>query len=156
MQADSGPIAGDRMIGSFSRQADRLVIHIDRLIHQGEEITADGVVTAPQHDGSLRSPGKSTSRLAPSISVCLPHLLAGLGQALATTSNSTAPPVWRSDHYNQPEFPVSSSASPPARRPSRIGSTRRRRRGQDPFFPLDNCSVGVMFLSNVVDEGDPS
>ena len=47
MQADSGPIAGDRMIGSFSKQADRLVIHIEHIIHQGQEISADGVVTAP-------------------------------------------------------------------------------------------------------------
>ena len=40
MQADSGPIAGDRMIGTFARQDERLIIHISTIIHQGEQIGA--------------------------------------------------------------------------------------------------------------------
>jgi intracellular multiplication protein IcmE len=48
MQADSGPIAGDRMIGTFAKQADRLVIRINTVIHQGQSIRTDGVVVAPE------------------------------------------------------------------------------------------------------------
>src|SRR5260370_27641029 len=48
MQADSGPIAGDRMIGTLAKQADRLVIRINTVIHQGQSIGTDGVVVAPE------------------------------------------------------------------------------------------------------------
>src|SRR5271166_4312932 len=47
LQADSGPIAGDRMLGSFTREDERLVIRVAKVIHNGEEISVDGIVVAP-------------------------------------------------------------------------------------------------------------
>lgn len=50
LQADSGPIAGDRMIGSFSKAGGHenlLVVQVTRVIHNGEEISAAGMVIAP-------------------------------------------------------------------------------------------------------------
>ena len=46
-QADSGPIAGDRMIGSFARESNRLIVRINSVIHNGEQIGAEGLVIAP-------------------------------------------------------------------------------------------------------------
>ena len=41
LQADSGPIAGDRMIGSFARQNDRLILHVNTIIHENQNISCD-------------------------------------------------------------------------------------------------------------------
>ena len=47
LQADTGPIAGDRMTGTFARQNDRLVIHVNAVVHDGQSISVDGLVIAP-------------------------------------------------------------------------------------------------------------
>jgi intracellular multiplication protein IcmE len=154
MQADSGPIAGDRMIGSFSKQADRLVIHIDRIIHQGEEITADGVVTAPDTmEASVAS--KIDQHYAERfILPAAAAFVAGLGQALATTSNSTAvispfggATTTTNLNFHQ-QLGVAAGAAA-----QQIGSTLNAQAPKGPTISLEaNVSVGVMFLSNVVDK----
>ena len=154
MQADSGPIAGDRMIGSFSKQADRLVIHIDRIIHQGEEITADGVVTAPDTmEASVAS--KIDQHYAELfILPAAAAFVAGLGQALATTSNSTAvispfggATTTTNLNFHQ-QLGVAAGAAA-----QQIGSTLNAQAPKGPTISLEaNVSVGVMFLSNVLDK----
>ena len=90
LQADSGPIAGDRMIGSFARENDRLVIHVNSIIHQGETIGADGVVIAPDTMEASVATEVDQHYLARFILPAAAAFVQGLGQALATTSNTTA------------------------------------------------------------------
>ena len=83
LQADSGPISGDRMIGTFSRERDRLVIRVSKVIHNGQEIGTDGVVVAP---GSMEVGVASSVDQNYLSRFALPAAAAfvqGLGQAIA-------------------------------------------------------------------------
>ena len=154
MQADSGPIAGDRMIGSFSKQADRLVIHIDRIIHQGQEISADGVVTAPDTMEAAVASKIDQHYAERFILPAAAAFVSGLGQALATTSNTTAvlSPLGGATtstnlNFNQ-QLGVAAGAAA-----TQIGNTLNAQAPKGPTISLEaNVSVGVMFLSNVVDK----
>ena len=154
MQADSGPIAGDRMIGSFSKQADRLVIHIDRIIHQGQEISADGVVTAPDTMEAAVASKIDQHYAERFILPAAAAFVSGLGQALATTSNTTAvlSPLGGATtstnlNFNQ-QLGVAAGAAA-----TQIGNTLNAQAPKGPTISLEaNVSVGVMFLSNVLDK----
>jgi len=154
MQADSGPIAGDRMIGSFSKQADRLVIHIDRIIHQGQEISADGVVTAPDTMEAAVASKIDQHYAERFILPAAAAFVAGLGQALATTSNTTAvlSPFGGATTSTNLNFhqQLGVAAGVAAQQ---IGNTLNAQAPKGPTISLEaNVSVGVMFLSNVVDK----
>ncbi len=48
VQAESGPIAGDRMSGRFTTAGDRLVVKLDRLsLQDGQSVPIDALVVAP-------------------------------------------------------------------------------------------------------------
>jgi intracellular multiplication protein IcmE len=154
MQADSGPIAGDRMVGSFSKQADRLVIHIDRIIHQGQEIGADGVVTAPDTMEAGVASKIDQHYAERFILPAAAAFVAGLGQALATTSNTTAVlsplggATTSTDLNFRQQLGVAAGAAA-----AQIGNTLNAAAPKGPTISLEaNVSVGVMFLSNVVDK----
>ena len=52
LEADTGPIAGDRMIGSFSKSGnDRLIVRVETVEHRGKALEANGIVVAPGFDG---------------------------------------------------------------------------------------------------------
>jgi len=154
MQADSGPIAGDQMIGSFSKQADRLVIHIDRIIHQGQEISADGVVTAPDTMEAGVASEIDQHYAERFILPAAAAFVAGLGEALATTSNTTAvlSPFGGATTSTNLNFhqQLGVAAGVAAQQ---IGNTLNAQAPKGPTISLEaNVSVGVMFLSNVVDK----
>ena len=154
MQADSGPIAGDRMVGSFSKQADRLVIHIDRIIHQGQEISADGVVTSPDTMEAGVASEIAQHYAERFILPAAAAFVAGLGQALATTSNTTAvlSPFGGATTSTNLNFhqQLGVAAGVAAQQ---IGNTLNAQAPKGPTISLEaNVSVGVMFLSNVVDK----
>ena len=50
--AESGPIAGDDMMGTFSRRDDRLVVNLTSItLQDGEQKSLDALVIAPELDG---------------------------------------------------------------------------------------------------------
>jgi intracellular multiplication protein IcmE len=151
-QADSGPIAGDRMIGSFSRQGDRLIIHVSTIIHQGEEVSADGVVIAPETMEASVASDVDQHYLSRFILPAAAAFVQGLGQALATTSNTTsvlsplggATTVTNLNFHQQLGVAAGVAAG-------QIGSVLNQAAPKSATVSLEaNTSVGVMFLSNVV------
>jgi intracellular multiplication protein IcmE len=49
LEADSGAVAGDRMIGTFAKSGiDRLVVKITKVVHGGEVIAVEGLAVAPE------------------------------------------------------------------------------------------------------------
>jgi intracellular multiplication protein IcmE len=151
MQADSGPIAGDRMIGSFERQDDRLVIHISSIIHQGQTIGCDGVVVAPDTMEASVATGVDEHYMSRIILPAAAAFVQGLGQALATTSNSTAvlspfggATTTTNLNFHQ-QLGVAAGAAA-----GQIGSVLNQEAPKGPTVTLDaNVGVGVMFLSDV-------
>ena len=155
-QADSGPIAGDRMLGSFSRQGDRLIIHIGTIIHQGEELTADGVVIAPDTMEASVASEVDQHYLTRFILPAAAAFVQGLGNAIATTSNTAAvlSPLGGATtstnlNFRQQLGVAAGTAG------AQIGSVLNQAAPKGPTVSLEaNVSVGVMFLQNVMSHRD--
>jgi intracellular multiplication protein IcmE len=151
LQADSGPIAGDRMIGGFARENDRLVIHVDSIVHDGETLGADGVVIAPDTMEASVATGVDQHYLARFILPAAAAFVRGLGQALATTSNTTAvlSPLGgatTTTHLNfDQQLGVGAGVAA-----AQVGSVLNQVAPKGPTVTLEaNVAVGVMFLSPV-------
>jgi intracellular multiplication protein IcmE len=151
MQADSGPIAGDRMIGTFAKQADRLVIRINTVIHQGQSIGTDGVVVAPETMEAGVASDVDQHYLARFILPAAAAFVQGLGQAIATTSNTAAVlspfgGAAYSTHLNlNQQLGVAAGAAA-----GQVGAVLNQAAPKGPTVSLEaNVAVGVMFLSNV-------
>ena len=151
LQADSGPIAGDRMIGNFSRENDRLIINISEIIHNGETISCDGVVIAPDTMEAAVASGVDQHYIARFLLPAAAAFVQGLGNALATTSNTTqvlsplggATSVTNLNFHQQLGVAAGVAAA-------QIGSTLDQDAPKGPTITLDaNVAVGVMFISDV-------
>jgi intracellular multiplication protein IcmE len=157
MQADSGPIAGDRMIGTFAKEANRLIIHISTIIHNGEPIGCDGVVTAPDTMEASVASQVDEHYVARFLLPAAAAFVQGLGQAIATTSNTTAvlSPLGgatTTTHLNlNQQLGVAAGAAA-----QQVGSTINQEAPKGPTISLEaNVAVGVMFLSNVTSHRQP-
>ena len=151
LQADSGPIAGDRMIGTFAKQADRLVIRINTVIHQGQSIGTDGVVVAPETMEAGVASDVDQHYLARFILPAAAAFVQGLGQAIATTSNTAAVlspfgGAAYTTHLNlNQQLGVAAGAAA-----GQVGAVLNQAAPKGPTVSLEaNVAVGVMFLSNV-------
>jgi len=157
LEADTGPIAGDRMIGSFGKQNDRLVIHINSVIHHGESIGAEGLVIAPDTMEAGVASGVDQHYLERFALPAAAAFVAGLGQAIAQTSNSVAvlSPLGgatTSTNLNiRRQLGVGAGAAA-----AQLGSVLNQSAPKGPTISLDaNVAVGVMFLTNVTSHGTP-
>jgi intracellular multiplication protein IcmE len=151
LQADSGPIAGDRMIGTFAKQADQLVIRINTVIHQGQSIGTDAVVVAPETMEAGVASDVDQHYLARFILPAAAAFVQGLGQAIATTSNTAAVlspfgGAAYTTHLNlNQQLGVAAGAAA-----GQIGAVLNQAAPKGPTVSLEaNVSVGVMFLSSV-------
>lgn len=139
------------MIGSFSRQNNRLIVRINAIIHQGQQLSADGVVIAPDTMEASVATGVDQHYLTRFLLPAAAAFVQGLGQALATTSNTTAvlsPLGGATTTTNlniDQQLGVAAGAAA-----ANIGSTLNQAAPKGPTITLDaNVAVGVMFLSNV-------
>ena len=152
MQADSGPIAGDRMIGSFAKENKRLIIHINTVIHDGKSIGTDGVVIAPDTMEAAVASNVDEHYLERFILPAAAAFVEGLGQALATTSNTVAvlSPLGgatTSTHLNlNQQLGVAAGVSA-----GQVANVLNQEAPKGPTVSLDaNVAVGVMFLTPVI------
>lgn len=151
LQADSGPIAGDRMIGSFERQHDRLVIHINSIVRDGETIGCNGVVIAPDTMQAAVATGVNQHILSRVILPAAAAFVQGLGQALATTSNtiSVLSPFGGASTATNLNFPKQLGVAAGVAA-GQVGNELDRAAPTGPTVTLAaNVGVGVMFLSDV-------
>jgi intracellular multiplication protein IcmE len=151
MQADSGPIAGDRLIGNFSTEQDRLIINISEIIHNGQSISCDGVVIAPDTMEAAVASGVDQHYIARFALPAAAAFVQGLGNAIATTSNTTqvlsplggATTTTNLNFHQQLGVAAGAAAA-------QIGSTLLEDAPKGPTITLAaNVAVGVMFLTDV-------
>jgi intracellular multiplication protein IcmE len=164
LQADSGPLAGDRMIGSFGKatsngtgSADRLVVRINTIEHQGQSIGVDAIVTAPETMETTVASSVDQHYLARFALPAAAAFVQGLGQALATTSNTVGvlSPLGGTSYATQLNFPqqIGIGAGAAAQQ---LGNTLNQQAPRGPTVHLDaNVNVGVMFLSDVHESTQP-
>ena len=139
------------MIGSFERQNKRLVIHISSIVHQGKTIGCDGVVVAPDTMEAAVASGVDEHYLSRFILPAAAAFVQGLGQALATTSNTTAVlspfgGATTSTNLNfHQQLGVAAGAAA-----GQIGTVLNQEAPKGPTISLDaNVGVGVIFLADV-------
>ena len=155
LQADSGPIAGDRMIGSFSRQRTRLVIRISKVIHQNQEIGVDGVVVAPTTMEVGVASSVDQNYLERFALPAAAAFIQGLGQAIAqSNSTSVLGPLGSVSVQNRlnlnQQLGIGAGVAG-----AQIGSELQQSTPHGPTVVLDvGSSVGVLFLTNVATTGN--
>ncbi|MDE1905067.1 MAG: hypothetical protein KGH75_01270 [Rhodospirillales bacterium] len=150
-QADSGPIAGDRMIGSFERQDDRLIIHVNSIVHQGQTISCDGVIIAPDTMEASVATGVDEHYLSRVILPAAAAFIQGLGQAIATTSNSVSvlSPLGGATTATNLNFRQQLGVGAGVAG-AQVGTFLNQAAPKGPTVTLDaNVGVGVMFLTDV-------
>ena len=161
LQADSGPLAGDRMIGEFGTantnggEPDRLVVRISSIEHQGRTLSCDAIVTAPDTMETNVASSVDEHYLSRFLLPAAAAFVQGLGTALATTSNTTSvlSPLGGATAVTQLNFPQQLGVGAGAAA-QQIGSTLNREAPRGPTVHLDaNANVGVMFLTAVKDNG---
>lgn len=151
LQADSGPIAGDRMIGTFSKQSDRLVIRINTVVHQGKNVSTEGLVIAPDTMETAVASEIDQHYVERFVLPAAAAFIQGLGQAIATTSNTTAvlSPLGGATTTTQLNFQQQLGVAAGAAA-GQIGTALNQAAPKGPTIKLEaNVAVGVIFLAPV-------
>ena len=150
LQADSGPLSGDRMIGTFSRERDRLVIRVSKVIHNGQEIGTDGVVVAPGTMEVGVASSVDQNYLSRFLLPAAAAFVQGLGQAISqSNSTSVIGPLGSVGVQNRLNFDQQLGIGAGVAG-AQVGSALQQSAPRGPTVILDvGSSVGVMFLANV-------
>lgn len=157
LEADSGPIAGDRMIATVARAPGNeqlLVVQVNKIIHQGRTLATNGVVMAP--DTMKQGVASSVDPLIFQrfVMPAAAAFVQGLGQAIETTSNVQGSYsalggmnyIQRLNMGQQLGVAAGSAASAVNSALTQDTPTRAR------IILAANVNVGVMFMDPVLDK----
>jgi intracellular multiplication protein IcmE len=91
LEADTGPIAGDRMIGMFSKSGDdRLIVKIQTVEHRGKTLEANGIAVAPDSMEEAVATSVDQHYLERFVLPAAAAFVEGLGQAVALGNSTTS------------------------------------------------------------------
>ena len=156
LEALSGPIAGDRMTGSFTQRDTRLVVHLDSItLQDGRQAKIDALVTSPDTMETSVASSVDQHVLTRFLLPVAAAFVSGLGQAIGQ-SNSTvvAGPLGGATAFQKlnlsQELGVAAGAGA-----NQFGAAVQQATPRGPTVNLDaNVNVGVVFLSPLVVGGD--
>lgn len=154
LQADSGPLSGDRLIGTFSKAGGHenlLVVQVNKVVHGGKEIGTSGLVIAPQSMQTAVASSVDQHYLSRFLLPAAAAFVQGLGSAIATTSNSigNVGPLGNTTYTTSLNFPQQLGVGAGAAA-AQVGSALQQQAPTGPTIHLNaNADVGVMFLSDV-------
>ena len=162
LQADSGPLAGDRMIGTFAKAggnnvpSDRLVVRVVSVEHQGQSIGVDAIVTAPDTMETTVASSVDEHYVSRFLLPAAAAFVQGLGSALATTSNTVGvlSPLGGTSFATQLNFrqQLGVGAGVAA---GQVAGTLNQEAPKGPTVHLAaNSNVGVMFLTDMTSNGN--
>jgi intracellular multiplication protein IcmE len=152
LEADTGPIAGDRMIGTFSKSGlDRLIVKVQTVEHRGKPLEANGIVVAPDSMEEAVASSIDEHYLERFVLPAAAAFVQGFGQAVAlSNSTTTVSPFGGVTQAYGPlsvkeEAMVAGGAAAQA-----VGAAMSSSIPKGPTVHLAaNVAVGVMFLQNV-------
>jgi intracellular multiplication protein IcmE len=152
LEADTGPISSDRMIGTFSKSGqDRLVVKVETVEHRGKQLEANGIVIAPDSMETAVASSIDQHYVERFVLPAAAAFMSGLGQAVALgNSTSTVSPFGGTTQTFGPltfkqEAMVAGGAAATA-----VSTALSAETPKEPTVHLAaNVSVGVMFLSNL-------
>jgi intracellular multiplication protein IcmE len=152
LEADTGPISGDRMIGTFSKSGnDRLIVKVESVEHRGTPLDANGLVIAPDSMETAVASSIDEHYLERFALPAAAAFMSGLGQAAAlSNSTSTVSPFGGTSqtfgnlNFGQQAMVAGGAAA------SAVSSALSAQTPKGPTVHLAaNVSVGVMFLSTL-------
>ncbi len=150
VEAQSGPIAGDRMRGEFEQRGDRLVISLTSLAHNGRDIPIQAIVVTPDTMETTVASRVEQHYLERFALPAAAAFVAGLGQALAqSNTTSVIGPFGGATGFSRlnlgQQLGVAAGASG-----AQIGQTLQQSAPKRASVFLDaNTPVGVVFLATV-------
>ena len=89
VEAESGPIAGDRMRGSFEQKDDRMVVLLTSLHHNGHDIPIQAVLVTPDTMETTVASRVDEHYMARFALPAAAAFVSGLGQAIAQSNTTT-------------------------------------------------------------------
>jgi intracellular multiplication protein IcmE len=152
LEADTGPLAGDRLIGNFSKnERDRLIVRVTTVVHRGQAIDVRGLVVAPDTMETAVASSVDEHYLERFALPAAAAFVQGLGQAIALSNSTTqiTPYGGAITSYGPLNFQKQAGIAAGAAA-AQIGQTLQQETPKGPTVILaSNVGVGVMFLSNV-------
>lgn len=160
LEADTGPLRGDRMIGVFSRNqgggslfgnTDRVVVQVNSLEHQGQSIPVKGLVIAPDSMETAVATSVDQHYIERFALPAAAAFVSGLGQAIALSHSTIGYTPFGGiiQSYNGLNFRDQAGIAGGAAA-AQIGQTLTQQMPRGPTVYLAaNAGVGVIFLSNV-------
>lgn len=150
LEADSGPIAHNRLIGSFSREGDRQVIRVSKMNYGGREIGVDGIVVSPETMEAGVASSVDQHYAARFLLPAAAAFVSGLGQAIGQ-SNSTvvASPFGGATAFQRLNLGQQAGVGAGAAA-ARVGQALDQAAPRTSTVNVDaRSSVAIMFLSDV-------
>ena len=153
LETDTGPIAGDRMIGTFSRagSSELLVVRVNSVDHAGETLPADAIVIAPDTMQTAVASSVDQHYVSRFLLPAAAAFVQGLGQAIATTTNTNTilSPFGGAAYSTRLNLPQQLGVGAGVAA-GQIGNALRQEAPTGPTINLAaNVNVGVMFLTNL-------
>ncbi len=152
VEAESGPIAGDRMRGSFEQKDDRMVVLLTSLHHNGHDIPIQAILVTPDTMETTVASRVDEHYVARFALPAAAAFVSGLGQAIAESNTTTiASPLGGATgfthlNFNQ-ELGVAAGAAG-----AQIGQVLSQSAPKKATVYLDaDTPVGIVFLESVDD-----
>ncbi len=152
LEAETGPIAGDRMIGTFSKSGlDRLIVRVETVEHRGKALEANGIVVAPDSMEEAVATSVDEHYLERFVLPAAAAFVQGLGTAVAMgNSTTTVSPFGGTTQTFGPRSVKQEALVAGGAAAQAVGNAMTASIPKGPTVHLAaNVSVGVMFLSNV-------
>jgi len=152
LEADSSVLAGDRMIGMFSKNdRDRLIVRVSQIEHRGQTLDVRGILIAPDTMEEAVATSVDPHFLERWALPSAAAFMEGLGQAVALSNSTTAftPFGGTVTSYGPLNFKQQAEIAG-GMAAQQIGQTLVQDMPKGPTVKLAaNAIVGVMFLSDV-------
>lgn len=153
LEADTGPLAGDRMLGAFSKnQGERLIVRITAVEHQGRTLDVRGLVVAPDTMETSVASAIDEHYTERFVFPAAAAFIQGFAQAVALSNSTTAFTPYGGTVQSFGPLKLKQEAEIAAGAAAQqVGTTLQQDTPRGPTVKLEsNVSVGVMFLSDVV------
>ena len=152
LEADTGPLAGDRMIGIFTKNAgERLIVRVNLIEHRGQTLEARGLLIAPDTMETSVATSVDPHFVERWALPAAAAFMSGLGQAVALSNSSvqTTPYGGVIQSYGSLNFQKQAEIAG-GTAAQQVGQTLMQDMPKGPTVKLAaNAIVGVMFLSDV-------
>jgi intracellular multiplication protein IcmE len=152
LEADTGPLAGDRLIGAFAKTSgDRLVVHVLKVQHRNQTLDVNGIVTSPETMETSVATSVDEHYLERFVIPFGVAFVEGLGQAVALSNSTISSNAFGGTTQSFGPLNIKQEAEIAAGSGAQaVGNVLASSIPKGPTIRLAaNAGVGVMFLTNV-------